>query len=182
MARILLVRHGKAAAGFDGHADPGLDPLGVTQAQLVADRLAGDAPMALRSSPLARARETAEPLAAAWAAEVAIEARLAEIPSPTDDLAERTAWLRRAMTGTWSDLGGRWTEWRDTLLDCLRGIETDTVIFSHFVAINAAVGHCEDSDALVVFRPDNGSITELAVHDGVLSLIERGAEADTEVR
>lgn len=182
MARILLVRHGKAAAGWDGHADPGLDPLGHTQAVLVADTLAVEGPLAVVSSPLARARETAEPLAEAWGAEIAIETRVAEIPSPSEDLAERSAWLREAMAGTWTDLGAPWTQWRDALVDYLCSITEDTVIFSHFVAINAAVGHAEGSDALVGFRPDNGSVTRLVNDGGTLVVETRGAEAETEVR
>ena len=42
----------------------------------------------LFSSPLARVAETAQPWLR-WQCEVAIEERVAEIPSPTDDLAER---------------------------------------------------------------------------------------------
>ena len=36
MARLYMVRHGKAAAGWDGDADPGLDALGRQQAEAVA--------------------------------------------------------------------------------------------------------------------------------------------------
>ena len=39
MTQIHLVRHGKAAAGFGSHKDPGLDDLGRRQAQAVAAML-----------------------------------------------------------------------------------------------------------------------------------------------
>ena len=39
MTQIHLVRHGKAAAGFGSHKDPGLDELGHRQAQAVAAML-----------------------------------------------------------------------------------------------------------------------------------------------
>ena len=39
MATVQLVRHGKAAAGFGAHPDPGLDDLGRHQAQAVAAML-----------------------------------------------------------------------------------------------------------------------------------------------
>jgi broad specificity phosphatase PhoE len=103
MAKIYLVRHGKAAAGFDGHHDPGLDATGRAQAEATARDLAPVGPLALYSSPLARARETAEPLAAHWDSDIIIEPRVAEIPSPTEDLAARAAWLRR-MQGRWREL------------------------------------------------------------------------------
>ncbi|TVS11803.1 MAG: histidine phosphatase family protein [Gammaproteobacteria bacterium] len=182
MPRIYLVRHGKAAAGWDGHPDPGLDPLGQTQSRIAADFLAPLGPLAIRSSPLARARETAAFLAEIWDVEPLIEPRMAEIPSPSEDLAERSAWLQKAMAGTWADLEPRYRQWRDTVLDCLREIEQDTVIFSHFIAINVAVGHVKGNDRIVCFRPDNASITQLTVHDGRLALAELGSEANTEVR
>ena len=84
-----MVRHGKAAAGFDGHIDPGLDALGREQAEATAAALAPLGPLPVHSSPLARARETAAPLAERWSVPPAIETRVAEIPSPTDDLRER---------------------------------------------------------------------------------------------
>ena len=71
MTRIHLVRHGRAAAGWDVDRDPGLDALGAQQAAAVAERLAPLGPLEILSSPLRRCRETAGPLAAAWAAEVA---------------------------------------------------------------------------------------------------------------
>ena len=112
MAKIYMVRHGKAAAGFDGHADPGLDDLGRAQAEATAAMLADLGPLPIYSSPLARARETAVPLAERWSSEVIIEPRVAEIPSPTEDLAERAAWLRQAMAGSWSALDESLQAWR----------------------------------------------------------------------
>ena len=183
MPAIYLVRHGKAAAGWDGHPDPGLDPLGLTQARLAADLLAPLGPMAILSSPLARARETAEVLAELWGVSPTIEPRVAEIPSPTDDLEARTAWLRQAMSGTWADLEPRYRAWRDGVVECLLGLPTDTVVFSHFIAINAAVGHVRGDDRLVSFRPDNASITHLSNDGGRLTLHALGDEAqDTVVR
>lgn len=176
-----MVRHGKAAAGFSGHPDPGLDDLGRAQAQAAAEVLAPLGPLAVYSSPLARARETAEPLAKLWNARVHIEPRVAEIPSPTDDLEERAAWLREAMQGNWSDLGQALEAWRDALVDCLTGLGEDTVVFSHFIAINAAVGAARGDDRLVIFSPDNGSVTVLDNGSGRLEALELGHTARTRV-
>ena len=179
MAKIYLVRHGKAAAGFDGHLDPGLDALGRKQAAATAKLLAQLAPMPIYSSPLARARETAQPLATLWRAEVTIEPRVAEIPSPTTDLGERTAWLREAMSGRWSDLQPALQVWRDDLVRCLLALSHDSVVFCHFIAINAAVGAAQGDDRLVVFPPDNGSVTRLCNDGGTLEILDLGQGADT---
>lgn len=179
MPKIYLVRHGKAAAGFDGHPDPGLDDLGRAQAAATARVLAPLGPLALWSSPLARARETALPLAQAWRCPVIIEPRLAEIPSPTDDLTARAAWLRTAMQGTWPALTAELLAWRHAIGECLRGIDRDTVITSHYVAINAAVGLATDDDRMVIFAPDNGSVTVFDNGGGQLRVLTLGATADT---
>lgn len=61
---IVLVRHGQPEWVRDGLAvgDPPLTDLGWRQAELVADRLAGEEFDEILVSPLARARQTAEPL------------------------------------------------------------------------------------------------------------------------
>jgi broad specificity phosphatase PhoE len=182
VATLYLVRHGQAAAGFDGHRDPGLSDLGRRQADAAAEALESLGPLALVTSPLARARETARPLEAAWATQATVEPAIAEIPSPTDDLAARSAWLRTIMAGTVGALPPELVGWRSALVDRLLAQERDAVLFTHFVAINLAVGAAEGSDAMVVFRPDNASITVLSNATGHLEVLRRGAEADTEVR
>ena len=82
MATLFLVRHGKAAAGFDGHHDPGLDELGARQASATATVLAPHGPIQIYSSPLARARETAEPLVERWGSSAVI---IGNVIRNTDD-------------------------------------------------------------------------------------------------
>jgi serine/threonine-protein phosphatase PGAM5 len=86
---IILVRHGAYVADpNDASPGPGLSPLGIAQAKLVAARLAGMPGSfdALRTSPLTRAHETARIIAA-------------ELPGVTleivPDLAECTPSTRR---------------------------------------------------------------------------------------
>jgi len=108
---------------------------------------------------------------------------VAEIPSPEGiPLGERVPWLRQAMAGTWSDLGDRYTTFRDTLVATLTAIEADTVVFSHFVAINAVIGACLDDDRLVIRSLDNTSVTIIETSPSGLVLVEGGHEADTLIR
>jgi len=73
MARIYLVRHGKAAASFTDDADPGLDVEGHEQAKQACELLTRHTPLVLLSSPLKRAQETAIPLAEKLSQSVEIE-------------------------------------------------------------------------------------------------------------
>ena len=181
MAKIHLVRHGQAAAGFGTHRDPGLNDLGRQQSRDVAALLAPLGPLPIYSSPLARAQETAHPLAKLWQQTITIESRVAEIPSPSEDLNERAQWLQQAMQGTWSELDSSIQNWRAELAACLLAVETDCVMFSHYVAINAAVGAAENDDRMRVFAPDNCSVTTLDNTGGQLKVEVLGRTADTKI-
>ena len=183
MARVYMVRHGRAAAGWDTDPDPGLDDLGRHQAELMADTLAPIGPMRLISSPFRRCRETAAILGSRWEVSAGIEPLVAEIPSPEGvPMGQRIEWLRGSMSGSWTALGLRYTEFRDGVSRYVSSLTEDTVITSHFVAINAAIGAATGSDAVVIRSLGNCSVTVFDVVDGVVTLIEGGHEADTLIR
>jgi len=181
MIKIYLVRHGQAASGWGLEADPGLDDLGRSQAQAAAHKLAPLGPLPLLSSPKARARETAAPLAALWAIEPIIEKRVGEIRFPSETPTDRVRWLKAMMADQWPNLTPALQQWRRDVIETLLDIATDTVVFSHFIAINAAVSHAMDDRRVISFRPDNASITVMETNGDRLYLVELGMEADTRV-
>ena len=180
-----MVRHGRAAAGWDTDADPGLDEIGREQAAVTAKQLAQLPHMALVSSPMKRCRETASFLSTLRGhVPITFEPLVTEIPSPDGyALGERIEWLRAAMAGTWGELGSLYTDFRDDVVRYVAHCPTDTVIFSHFIAINAVIGSCLSDDRLVIDSLDNASVTVFET-DGIggLQLIERGNQADTLIR
>lgn len=180
MAKIYMVRHGEAAASWGDHKDPGLSDLGKAQAEAAADKLEGLGPLPILSSPLLRTRETATPLATRWGVEPVIEDHVAELPSP-EDQEDRATWLRGAMQGPWSDLEPLYQEWAKSVADFIETIQEDTVIFSHFIAINVVLGRVTGSDRVVTFAPNNCSINIFGNEGGKLSLIEKGEEAQTKI-
>ncbi len=182
MATLYLVRHGKAAAGWDADHDPGLDETGRSQAEAVAKRLEPLGPLQLVSSPMRRCRETSIPLATLWGREPTIEAGVSEVTSPLDDLMERTTWLRSFMMGSWGDADAERQAWRMNVVRALLDLPQDTVVFTHFVAINAAVGEATRDDRVISFRPDNCSVTIMRTVMDELQLVELGQEAETEIR
>lgn len=176
MPLLFLVRHGEPESGWGGpNPDPGLSKLGMAQAAHTARVLHARRIGAAITSPLARCRETA----AAYEMEAAVVARVSpgvsEVPTP-EGLTDRPAWLHAAMQGEWGDdplLQG----FRDGVVRTLLALEHDTAVFSHFVAINAAVGAALGEKAVAVFKPGHASITILESRDGALHLVEKGAEA-----
>ncbi|MGH9300568.1 MAG: histidine phosphatase family protein [Acidimicrobiales bacterium] len=184
MARLTLVRHGRAASGWQDDADPELDDVGVAQAASMAQVLAPSGPWPVVVSPMKRTRQTAAALERQWSTEARVEPAVGEIPTPSGlpDLASRGPWLVRLMAGTWDTVDDPvLVDWRQGVLDALSVMDADTVVVSHFVAINVAVGAAVGDARLVSFRPDNCSRTVLDNHGGRLRLVELGHQAKTEV-
>lgn len=181
MPRLHLVRHGHAAAGFSEDRDPGLDALGHAQAVQVAATLATKGPLPILVSPLRRCRETAAPLEALWGTSAVVEPDVAEVVSPTSDLAERGVWLRRAMAGTWSELEPEPRAWRDRLLARLAAVTTDSVVVSHFIAINAVLGAASDDDRVLVASVDYASCTVVETGPDGFVVARTGSTGETEV-
>jgi len=188
MSRVYLIRHAKPSATWGGaDDDPGLDDTGKAQAKAAAKALlalpGSERPTRVVSSPLRRCQETAQPYAAAIGAQLEIDPLVGEIPTPAALSAEaRGPWLRKAFGGLWSDIEGDldYDAWRRQVLTAVAS-RPDTAVFSHFVAINAALTALADEPQVITLRPDHASISVFELNDGVLTLIERGREAPTQV-
>lgn len=188
MARLYLIRHGRPSSTWGGHDDdPGLDEVGRDQAAAARDwllsRAEAERPRLVVSSPLRRCRETADPTAQALGVVVEIDPVVGEIPTPAGlSGEERPAWLRQAFQGTWGAIQGDmdYDAWRGDIIASLarRG---NTAVFSHYVAINAAVSKLLGVDEVLAFRPDHCSITVLETDGDTVRLVEKGAEAATSV-
>ena len=83
MGEILVIRHGETAWNreevFRGRADVPLSERGREQARLLAEAVREQPVRAVYSSPLARARETAAPLAQALGLELTIDERMIDM-------------------------------------------------------------------------------------------------------
>jgi broad specificity phosphatase PhoE len=188
MSRIHMIRHGKPAATWgDADTDPGLDAVGLAQADAVARDLMAlpdaERPRRVVSSPLRRCRQTAAPLAALLGVEVEIDPRVGEIPTPAGlAAADRPAWLRAAFAGRWGEIKGDrdYAVWAAEVTAAVAS-HPGAVVFSHFVALNAAVAVATGNNQVAVFRPDHVSVTVFEAGDEGLILIAKGREASTQV-
>jgi broad specificity phosphatase PhoE len=92
-------------------------------------------------------------------------------------LEDRVLWLRQVMAGSWRSVTPELAEWREACIATVGALAADTVIFSHYVAINVLAGSATGDDRVVNFSPENCSVTTFDVSNGKLSLIEKGTEA-----
>ena len=177
MSRVYLVRHGEAAAGWGDDPDPGLSDRGRQQATAMAAWFAGAGigPLPVVTSPLRRTRETAAALEAAWGVTARVDQAVGEVPSPTDDVGERMAWLGQVLATPWADWPAELTAWRASVTDCLAGIGEDTVVVTHYVLITVAAGRQG-------YQPDHCSVTVLDNQGGALAVVAWGDQRATVVR
>jgi len=115
--QILLVRHGRSAdvvPGSPESADPPLHEVGVEQAARLSARLSGMPLTAVYSSHLARARQTAQPLADERGLTVQVDPDLEEIRLgdwANGEFRRRAAvrdpeWVAWSRTGRWDGIPG----------------------------------------------------------------------------
>jgi 2,3-bisphosphoglycerate-dependent phosphoglycerate mutase len=185
-ARLLLVRHGESAPVRDGvpvpllegQSDPELDPVGVEQAERVAERLTGEPIAAIYVTPLRRTAETAAPLARRLGLEPRVEPGLIEV-----NLGEWEGGLfrRRVLEGhpvaqrmlaeqRWDIIPG--AESADAFGARVReGIarlaaahpDETVVVVSHGGTIGQILAEATGSRPLAFTGANNGSISELVV-------------------
>ena len=175
MALLYLVRHGEPASGWgETDPDPGLSRLGVAQAAHTAGRLKALGIKAALTSPLKRCRETAAAFEMEAATVARVENGVREVPTP-QSIHDRHAWLQGVMAGAWRDAPDL-AAFRSGVVAALLAQEEDAAVFSHFVAINAAVGAALGDARVTVFKPGHASITILDSTGGALRLVEFGSE------
>jgi 2,3-bisphosphoglycerate-dependent phosphoglycerate mutase len=195
---LLLVRHAEPvrtpAGSVTGPADPGLTPLGFDQAERLAAWLACEPIDAVLSSPMRRARETAQPLAAALGCEVEIVDGLIEYDSTSADyipMEELQAtndprWLAM-VEGRWEELGAdpahvfkaRVAQCVDDIVDRFPGRRVAAVC--HGGVVNCALAAVLDIDRYLWFEPHYTSISRvIASRSGIRSVVSINERAHLE--
>jgi 2,3-bisphosphoglycerate-dependent phosphoglycerate mutase len=185
-AELHVVRHADAVPEsdeaftiYDDYEAHPLSPRGRAQAEAVAERFADLQLAAVYASPIRRARETADAIAAVAGVEVHEEPGVREITiGPTDGamaLRDRLAWLAMiAMRdGSWNGIPG--TELsasvRARMLGALDAIAARhpgrrVAVVSHAGSINAALGAIASSDHDFLFPLANASVSVLRIGRG----------------
>jgi broad specificity phosphatase PhoE len=184
MPLLYLVRHGRVADDSATPDDPELGEQGLEQARAVARELSArlPRPLPILTSPMRRCRETAAPLTQLWQTQPVVEPRVIEVPSPPG--VARQAWLKLALTSSWTELepqNPQLANWRMAVREAVLACRHDTVIFCHYVPINALVGLATQRDRVVCFKPDNASVTVIETEGEQLRLVELGREVTTRV-
>ena len=184
---LLLVRHGESAPArddrpfplVDGHGDPELSPLGLDQAERVADRLEHEDVSAIYVTTLQRTAQTAAPLAARLGIEPRVEADLREVylgewegGSFRRHVAEgHPAAIRMFTEGRWDAIPG--AEPNDTFATRVRGAvdriasahaDESVVVVAHGGTIGRILAEASATpNGFTFVGSDNASISHIVV-------------------
>lgn len=199
VTRLILVRHGRTASNAQGrmlgHTDVPLDAVGVKQAALMAQKVAGYGPTVIYSSPLMRARQTAAALAEPLGIKVAvsddlIEYDFGELSDLTLTELEKTKPELFAGINAWISMGPVPTMTRpaiagaETIGHLTERISrfTGLITKAHPGSVVVAVSHGAlirsmlslwagaSLENRVAFRSDNASISVVDFYNGVPSI------------
>lgn len=187
-ADVILVRHGAPAdyppGIFLGRTDPSLDAVGRQHADELAEELAAHLPPAelggIWSSPLLRARETADPIAARFQVDVQVADALRELDFGawetrridhvrTEEPEALNAWManpidRRPPDGeSFVDLAERLQPWFEQLTD----IEGVQIVVAHYGSLAVL--------AALLLEAPLGMATRLRLSRGQAARIDRGS-------
>jgi probable phosphoglycerate mutase len=181
---LLLIRHGLPERIDDagGPADPALSAEGAAQADRLADWLAAEAVDAIYSSPMRRARETADPLAARLGLEVTIDDELSEFDRdlhfyiPIEELkAAGDPRYEEAMRGIDSADVDAGTFQEVVTVAVERVIEQNpsrrVAVFCHGGVINAYAAHVLGISQAMFFLPHYTSVNRVLAGRGVRSIV-----------
>ena len=192
--RLTLVRHGRPDEDdAESPHDPRLRADGWRQAEAVATLLAAEGITRIVSSPLQRARQTAEPLSQrlgmavdridGWAE---ADRHLAKYRSTETLRAQADEWQRFLLDPV-RYLGSDPDEFRAAVLGALSATlgtaerEAHVAVFTHGLPINLVLSHVLGLQGIVHFQPGYGSVTRLRARSaltlGVVSINESGHHA-----
>jgi broad specificity phosphatase PhoE len=96
-------------------------------------------------------------------------------------LSGRKVWLQDFMRQRWSEQSDDLWSWRSDIILGLRDVMQPTVIFCHFLVINAVVAEITEKNDVLQIYPANASFHELALDGETLSLIQLGEQMETRV-
>lgn len=186
---LILVRHALPVRreNIDGPADPELSNDGLAQAQLFAEYMAHENIDALYSSPLKRAIQTAEPLAALKQMSTHVDDGVAEFDQhsneyiPVEELkATNDPRWQEMMSGTWSSTEDA-DQFTDRVIGSLEKIISQhrgqrVVVACHGGVINEYLSYVLKLETRQFFYPNYTSIHRVAAssngHRSILSVNE----------
>jgi broad specificity phosphatase PhoE len=122
---------------------------------------------------------TAAPLIEKFKKTLLIDSIFSESPSSKVIASEKREWLKKILTMNIDDLPQDIAEWRNHIIKRTLNFSDNTIIFSHFMVINAVVSGLMNRPEIMYFYPDYTSITKITLQNNKAVNISLGDEKKT---
>ena len=164
---IIFIRHGEASDAWGDHLDPGLSNNGILQANNLLNHkeLQNLKDFSFMSSPKSRAIETGKPLAKKFDKKLNIDEVFIEIPSKDIAQEKKQEWLKNIVQTKIDNLPDFIQSWSDDIYFKTKSLEQNTIIFTHFMVINALLSKLSNKDTLMYFYPDYTSVIKIVIRN-----------------
>ena len=162
---IIFIRHGEASDAWGDHLDPGLSDNGILQANNLLNHkeLQNLKDFSFISSPKSRAIETGKPLAKKFDKKLNIDEVFIEIPSKDIAQEKKQEWLKNIVQTKIDNLPDFIQSWSDDIYFKTKSLEQNTIIFTHFMVINALLNKLSNKDTLMYFYPNYTSVIKIGI-------------------
>ena len=181
MIDLWVVRHAQPLSSWGRQVDPGLSPLGQTQASSIVNRLTDLTCQNIVSSPKMRALETAAPFLSATSKQLNIQNQIRELPSANIPSEQRPEWLKLTLRSDWTDVASEIDLWRNQIWQWAMRLTQPTIAFSHFVVINALKSFDNPAGPVTQLLPDHASISHFQVDESSIHWLSTDRSLRTEV-
>tara|TARA_S200000501_G_scaffold332445_1_gene335159 strand:+ start:22 stop:585 length:564 start_codon:yes stop_codon:yes gene_type:complete len=163
--KLIFIRHGEAANAWGNHPDPGLSDKGILQAKnlIKHDDLQDLQNYSFISSPKLRAIETAKPLANRFNKKIELDKSFIEIPAQNIALDKKQLWLKEIIDTKKDKLPQYVKVWNKKIFDASISAKNNSIIFTHFMVINALISELTSSETLLYFYPDYTSVIQIII-------------------
>ena len=180
---IILVRHGEASASWSEDPDPGLSKDGINQAKSLCEdeNLKNLQDFKFISSPRQRAQETSSFLSSKLNKVIEVSNVFDEIPAKRVLLEDKMDWLKGIASMPIRDLPISVQEWNERIIDTTLSINQDSIIFTHFMVMNAVVTYAKKFSKLVNISPDYISTIKITVKDSQIISLKVGDQKKTKI-
>ena len=163
--KIIFIRHGEASDAWGDHSDPSLSDNGLLQSNnlLNHEELQNLEDFSFISSPKSRAIETGKPLAKKFDKKLNIDDVFIEIPSKDITQDKKQEWLTNIIQTKKDNLPDFIQSWSDDIYFKTKSFKKNTIIFTHFMVINALLSKLSNEDTLMYFYPDYTSVIKIGI-------------------
>ena len=164
---IIFVRHAEAESYWGNLSDPGLSDNGYLQSTnlLKHKELQNLEDFSFVSSPKSRAVETAKPLAKKFDKKLNIDEVFIEIPSKDITQNQKQEWLKKIIKTKRDKLPNIIKSWSNKIYFKSKSYKENTIIFTHFMVINALLSKLAKKDTIMYFYPNYTSVIKIWIKD-----------------